>query len=101
MSNFILTGLFTEGTTDIRFLESIVKTTLENLALECSGYIETELQIINIEKSSLSFNQQVLKAAEKAKNDFGVLILFVHKGIYENTFRYHLHRKIQRYFFVL
>lgn len=78
MSNFILTGLFTEGTTDIRFLESIVKTTLENLALECSGYIETELQIINIEKSSLSFNQQVLKAAEKAKNDFGVLILFVH-----------------------
>lgn len=78
MSNFLLTGLFTEGTTDIRFLGSVVKTTLENLAIECSGYIETELEIIKIEKTGLSFNQQVLKAAEKAKNDFEILILFVH-----------------------
>lgn len=78
MSNFLLTGLFTEGSTDIRFLESVVKTTLENLAFECSGYIETELEIIKIEKSGLSFNQQVLKAAEKAKNDFEILILFIH-----------------------
>lgn len=78
MGNFILTGLFTEGATDIRFLESIVKTTLENLAIECSGYIETELEIIKIDKSGLSFNQQVLKAAEKAKNDFEILILFIH-----------------------
>jgi len=78
MSNFLLTGLFTEGTTDIRFLESVVKTTLENLAIECSGYIETELEIIKIEKSGLSFNQQVIKAAEKAKNDFEILILFIH-----------------------
>lgn len=78
MSNFLLTGLFTEGTTDIRFLESVVKTTLDNLAIECSGYIETELEIITIEKSGLSFNQQVLKAAEKAKDDFEILILFIH-----------------------
>jgi len=78
MSNFILAGLFTEGTTDIRFLESVVKTTLENLAFECSGYIETELEIIKIEKTGLSFNQQVLKAAEKAKRDFEILILFIH-----------------------
>ena len=78
MANFILTGLFTEGTTDIRFLESIVKKTLVDVAFECSGEIETELEIININKASLNFNQQVLKAAEKAKKDFGVLILFVH-----------------------
>ncbi|WP_281637186.1 DUF4276 family protein [Flavobacterium marginilacus] len=78
MSNFLLTGLFTEGTTDIRFLESVVKTTLENVAFDCSGDIETELQIIKIEKAGLSFNEQVLKAAQKSKNDFGVLILFVH-----------------------
>jgi hypothetical protein len=78
MSNFLLTGLFTEGTTDIRFLESVVKTTLENLAFDCTGYIETDLEIIKIEKTGLSFNQQVLKAAEKAKNDFEILILFIH-----------------------
>lgn len=59
-------------------MKSVVKTTLENLAIECSGYIETELEIIKIEKSGLSFNQQVLKAAEKAKNDFEILILFIH-----------------------
>jgi hypothetical protein len=59
-------------------LESVVKTTLENLAIECSGYIETELEIIKIEKTGLSFKQQVLKAAEKAKNDFEILILFIH-----------------------
>jgi hypothetical protein len=78
MSNFILTGLFTEGTTDIRFLESIVKNTLEDLAFECKGYIETELEIIKIDKSGLNFNQQVLKATEKGKKDFEILILFLH-----------------------
>lgn len=78
MSNFLLTSLFTEGTTDIRFLESVVKTTLDNLAFECSGDIETKLEIIKIEKKGLSFNQQVFKAAEKAKNDFETLILFIH-----------------------
>ena len=50
-------------------MESVVKTTLENLAIECSGYIETELEIIKIEKTGLSFNHQVLKAAEKAKRE--------------------------------
>lgn len=78
MSNFILAGLFTEGTTDVRFLESIVKKTLDEVAFECSGEIETELEIININKTGLNFNQQVLEASKKASNDFSILILFVH-----------------------
>jgi hypothetical protein len=78
MSNFILTGLFTEGTTDVRFLESVVKNTLEDIAFECTGNIETGLEIIEIDKKDLSFNQQVFKAAEKGIRDFGILILFVH-----------------------
>lgn len=88
MSNFILAGLFTEGTTDVRFLESIVKKTLDEVAFECSGEIETELEIININKSGLNFNQQVFTASKKAKDDLGVLLLFVHTdadGINDET----------------
>jgi hypothetical protein len=88
MSNFILAGLFTEGTTDDRFLESIVKKTLDEVAFECSGEIETELEIININKTGLNFNQQVLEASKKASNDLGVLLLFVHTdadGINDET----------------
>ena len=34
MSNFILAGLFTEGTTDNRFLSSVVERTLEDIAFD-------------------------------------------------------------------
>ncbi|WP_396188692.1 hypothetical protein [Flavobacterium sp.] len=78
MSNFILAGLFTEGTTDVRFLSSVVERTLEEVAFDCTGDIETKLEIINISKAGLSFNEQVLEASKFALDKFGVLILFVH-----------------------
>jgi hypothetical protein len=78
MSNFILAGLFTEGTTDVRFLSSVVERTLEDIAFDCTGDIETKLEIINISKAGLSFNEQVLEASRVALDKFGVLILFVH-----------------------
>lgn len=78
MSNFILTGMFTEGTTDVRFLESVVKKTLDDLAFECTGDIETELKIIDIDKTGLSFNEQVFLASKMAKEEYDVLMLFIH-----------------------
>jgi hypothetical protein len=78
MSNFILAGLFTEGTTDSRFLLSVVEKTLNEVAHDCSGDIETALEIININKSGLGFNDQVLEASKVATEKFGVLLLFVH-----------------------
>lgn len=78
MSNFILTGLFTEGTTDVRFLESVVKKTLDDLAFECTGDIETELKVIDIDKTGLSFNEQVFLVSKIAKEEYDVLMLFVH-----------------------
>jgi hypothetical protein len=78
MSNFILTGMFTEGTTDVRFLESVVKKTLDDLAFECTGDIETELKIIEIDKTGLSFNEQVFLASKTAKEEYDVLMLFIH-----------------------
>lgn len=78
MSNFILAGLFTEGSTDVRFLSSVVERTLEEVAFDCSGYIETKVEVININKTGLNFNQQVLKASKVALSKFGILLLFVH-----------------------
>ena len=78
MSNFILTGLFTEGTTDNRFLESVVKRTLEEVAFDCTGDIDVDLEIIKIDKKDLSFSDQVLEASKSAFEKFSILLLFVH-----------------------
>lgn len=78
MSNFILAGLFTEGTTDVRFLSSVVERTLQDVAYDCTGDIETKLEIIKINKKNLNFNQQVLEASKVAFEKFGIVILFVH-----------------------
>ena len=78
MSNFILAGLFTEGSTDVRFLSSVVERVLEEVAFDCTGDIETKVEIININKSGKDFNQQVLEASKVASDKFGILLLFVH-----------------------
>lgn len=78
MSRFIFAGLFTEGTTDIRFLESVVNKTLTDLAFECTGDIELSLQIITITKTGLTFAEQVKHAAIKGYNEFGISLLCVH-----------------------
>lgn len=78
MSNFILAGLFTEGTTDVRFLHSVVERTLQDVAFDCTGDIETKVEAISINKKDLNFNTQVLEASKEAFDKFGVLLLFVH-----------------------
>lgn len=78
MSNFILAGLFTEGATDNRFLSSVVERTLEDIAFDCTGDIETKVEIITINKTNLNFNEQVLEASRIALDKFGILLIFVH-----------------------
>ncbi len=78
MSNFILAGLFTEGTTDVRFLSSVVERTLEEVAFDCKGDIETMVEVITIDKTGLSFDEQVLEASKVAFDKYGILLLFVH-----------------------
>lgn len=78
MSNFILAGLFTEGTTDVRFLSSVIERTLEDVAFDCTGDIETSLEVIDINKTGLKFTNQVLAASKTGFEKFGILLLFVH-----------------------
>ncbi|MCO6491039.1 MAG: hypothetical protein J5I98_21660 [Phaeodactylibacter sp.] len=40
MSNIVTIGFVTEGTTDVRFLENIIKRAFEEIAFDCSGEIE-------------------------------------------------------------
>ena len=78
MANFILAGLFTEGTTDISFLASVIERTLEEVVFYCKGEFETRLEIINIDKKGLSFDKQVLNASQQGLEKFSITLLFVH-----------------------
>ena len=78
MTKQIFAGLFTEGSTDVRFLESIVKKALEDVAFECQGQIETEVKTIEINKNGLGFVEQVLLASKKGIDEYGIMFLCVH-----------------------
>jgi hypothetical protein len=94
MTKQIFAGLFTEGTTDIRFLESIVRKALEDVAFECQGQIETELKTIKINKSELGFVEQVLLASKKGIDDYGIMFLCVHTDSDDDTDRQVIESKI-------
>ncbi len=74
----IFAGLFTEGSSDISFLESIVERTITDVAFDCTGQIDIEVKEIRINKSGLNFNDQVLTASEYGLQEFGITLLCVH-----------------------
>lgn len=78
MSNFILTGLYTEGNTDVRFLSSVVERTLFDVVYDCSGDIETELVILELKTKGLGFNEQIEQVSKLGLEDYGILLLFIH-----------------------
>lgn len=78
MSKLLHIGLFTEGTTDVRFLESIVKRTFVEIAFNCKGDVDIEISIIEIEKQTLRFTEQLLAAARKGVEELGIMVLCVH-----------------------
>lgn len=87
----LLIGLYTEGPTDVRFLESIIKRTFEEISFECSGQIEiSDIQIID-KITGLSFHESIIEASRKGVDIFGITILCVHvdtdNNSYENVFR--------------
>ncbi|MCK9414572.1 MAG: DUF4276 family protein [Prolixibacteraceae bacterium] len=78
MTRQIFVGLMTEGTTDNRFLESIVKKTFDEIGYECNGDVETYVSYISIDKTGLGFVDQVLTSSKKGVEEFGIMILCVH-----------------------
>ena len=76
MSKQIIIGFTTEGTTDVRFLESVVQRSFEAVALECSEQIEV-FPVLYIEKQTGDFVQVVKTYAREAEKR-GVMVLCVH-----------------------
>ncbi len=74
----IIIGYTTEGTTDIRFLSSIIERTFVEIAFECSRQIEVVTPVIYIRKQGgISFNEQIVKCSKDAFEK-GVMVFCVH-----------------------
>lgn len=79
MNRQIFIGIMTEGITDVRFLQSVVKRTFDNIAFEeCSGEFENVIIPISTEKAGLGFVEQVVEASRKGIEENGIMILCVH-----------------------
>ncbi len=72
----------------------MVKKTLDALAFDCKGQIETELKVIQIDKTGLGFVEQVLAASRKGKNEYGITLICVHTDADDATNRTALETKI-------
>lgn len=72
----LIIGFCTEGSTDKRFLESVIQRTFEKIAFESNGQIDI-LPIIYLEKKKGSFVEIVNQYAQ-VSFDLGVMILCVH-----------------------
>lgn len=78
MTRQIFIGLTTEGSTDVRFLESIVERTFIHIAFECKNDIEPYVKVLKIDKTRLSFNEYIEKASKQGIEEMGMHILCVH-----------------------
>jgi len=76
MSNQIIIGFSTEGSTDVRFLESVIQRSFEDVAFECNGQIEV-LPVQYIEKEKSDFAEAVKSYAQEAEEK-GITVLCIH-----------------------
>ena len=91
MSRPLIIGLMTEGSTDIRFLSSIVARTFEELIISESDELPDIYPIEVINSISGTFNESVIHAATTAEES-GIMILCIHadadartdKGCFDN-----------------
>ena len=77
MSNIITVGYITEGSTDKRFLETIIKKTVEEIAFNCEGQIDVYDPVYLNPSKEDSFISGAINAARKAFNN-GIFILCIH-----------------------
>ena len=76
MNKQISVGFVTEGSTDDRFLISVIQRSFETIAFDCFGQIEV-LPLLKINRISGSFVELVIHSAAEA-DSLGIVILCVH-----------------------
>lgn len=91
----IFVGLVTEGPTDNRFLESVVKRTFENIAFECKHDVDTYIRLINVKKVSLNFVEYIEAASKAGMSEIGVMTLGVHTDADRDTYEERIKNKIE------
>jgi len=96
----VFIGLFTEGSTDIRFLEPIIERTFLQIALKQSHLdIEITIQPITIDKKGKGFNEQVFEALKIGYNLYGISLLCVQTNAdnrtLENTYKTKINRVLE------
>jgi len=83
MTKQLIVGFCTEGTTDSRFLESIIQRTFEDVAFDCTGQIDI-LPVQLLDKQVDPFVELVESYARKAV-ELGVMVLCIHTDADANT----------------
>ncbi len=76
MTKQLIVGFCAEGSTDERFLTSVIQRTFEEVAFECTGQIDI-LPVQFLEKETGPFNELVQKYATKAIKS-GIMVLCIH-----------------------
>ena len=94
MSKQIIVGLITEGPTDTRFLESIVRRTFEDIAFECSQDIDIFVHTLKTSKVGLSFVDYTMKASNEGVKSLGIMALAVHTDADRDTYDERINNKI-------
>lgn len=92
----IFIGLATEGPTDIRFFESIVRRTFQDIALkECRTDVDIDIQRLKTKKTGLSFSEYVIQASCDGVKEFGMMALAIHtdadRETYDDRKRYNIY----------
>ncbi|MBM6733790.1 DUF4276 family protein [Mediterranea massiliensis] len=95
MTKQIFIGLATEGTTDERFLKSLIVRTFEEIALtECVVDIDIFVQSISVGKSGLSFPEYVVKCSGEGLKR-GIMTLAIHTDADRETYEERIQDKIE------
>lgn len=87
MGRQIIIGLTAEGTTDIRFLESVVTRTFQNIAFnECEYDLELQVHILETKKIGLDFPEFTQKASIDGVEKFGISVLAIHSDAGKDSY---------------
>jgi len=85
-------GLFAEGNTDYRFLESVVEKVFYDIAYRATGNFEFRVSILNPQTKGTGFTEKVLNVATYGYSQFSINVLCVHRDAdssdRENVWKY-------------
>ena len=94
MTQQVLIGLLAEGTTDLRFLSSVVRRTFERVAFDCWDTIEI-VEIIPLKSFQKGFADQVLDVSKSGRERYDITVLCVHVDADDRTDKTVITHKIE------